>query len=134
LIKAEPYTVTHTEKSAMKKQTFAFALIATSFGLGTLFSQGAVAQEGAPPEAAPPAPAAAEDEKELAVLPEFKKVDANEDGMIDSTEAVALAETLEEEHQIVFEFRTVDENADGLINDQEYVAYDGMLAERLGIA
>lgn len=107
----------------MKKQMFALALVATGLGLGTFLMQGALAQG-----------AAAEEEDKLAVLPEFKAVDANEDGMIDSTEVESLTETLKERHAIDFQFRAVDENGDGLINDQEYVAYDRMLAERLGIA
>jgi len=100
----------------MKEQLMAAALIATGFGLV------AVAQEGAP------------EEEELAVLPEFKSVDANEDGMIDVAETKELTEMLEEEHQIEFQFETVDENRDGLINNEEYVAYDAVLKERLGIA
>jgi hypothetical protein len=104
----------------MKLKLIATALIATPFAVA------AIAQEGSP------APAA--EDKELAVLPEFKAIDANEDGMIEATETESLAKMLREEHQVVFQFQTVDRNSDGLINAQEYVAYDGVLKERLGIA
>ncbi len=103
----------------MKLTTIAAAMLAAGFGTAV------VAQDAAPSKA--------ETEK-LAVLPEFKAVDANEDGMIDVAETESLAKMLEEEHQVSFEFDTVDKNEDGLINTQEYVAYDAMLGERLGIA
>lgn len=102
----------------MRVKLIATALLATPFAIA------AVAQEGAP------APA----DKELAVLPEFKTIDANEDGMIEANETESLAKMLREEHQVVFQFQAVDRNSDGLINTQEYVAYDGALKERLGIA
>lgn len=105
----------------MKKQ-----LLATLIGMG--FSIVAVAQDGA---AQPQAP---QDKDALAVLPEFKAVDANKDGMIDADEASALTKTLQEEHQIQFQFETVDTDRDGVINDREYVAYDHMLKQRLGIS
>ena len=98
----------------MKLKLIAAALIAVPFA--------ALAQEEAPKQA------------ELAVLPEFKTVDANENGMIEATETAALAKMLRDEHQIVFQFDSVDRNKDGAINAAEYVAYDGMLKERLGIA
>ena len=121
----------------MDKKLLATALVLAGFATGV------AAQEGAPPQApgaaqqgpgAPPAGAAATEEEELAVLPEFKAVDANEDGMIQENETEALAKVLEEDHRIEFQFDVVDENRDGQINNAEYVAYDAMLAERLGIA
>ena len=71
---------------------------------------------------------------ELAVLPEFKTVDTNKDGMIAADETQKLAKMLEEEHNIVFRFEVADENQDGVIDNREYVAYDRFLKERLGIA
>lgn len=109
----------------MKKQLFPVALIATGLGATVL----AFAQAVSPP-AQPGQPT----EQELAVLPEFKEVDANENGMIEAAETEGLAEQLREEHQISFQFEAVDRNRDGMINTQEYVAYDAVLKERLGIA
>jgi hypothetical protein len=101
----------------MNKQLFPIALLATGLG-ATAFAQ-VVSQP---------------DEPELAVLPEFKTVDANENGMIEAAETEGLTEQLKEEHQISFQFEAVDRNRDGMINTQEYVAYDAVLKERLGIA
>jgi Ca2+-binding EF-hand superfamily protein len=109
--------VNHREKTDMNKKLLAAALVLAGFA-----TVGA-AQEGAGTE-----------EEKLAVLPEFKAVDANEDGMIQASETEALAKELEEEYSIEFRFEVVDENRDGQINTVEYVAYDAMLAERLGIA
>jgi Ca2+-binding EF-hand superfamily protein len=102
----------------MKKYSFPIALLATGIA-ATAFAQ-AVTQ----------APA----DEELAVLPEFEAVDANENGMIEATETESLAKMLKDEHQIAFQFDSVDRNQDGQINTQEYVAYDAVLKERLGIA
>ena len=102
----------------MKKHSFPIALIATGLA-ATAFAQ-----------AVTPAP----EEAELAVLPEFEAVDANENGMIEATETEGLAKMLKDQHQIAFQFESVDRNRDGRINVQEYVAYDAVLKERLGIA
>ena len=101
----------------MNKALFPLALLATGLGAAAL------AQE-----------VAEQTEPELAVLPEFKSVDANENGMIEANETEDLAEQLKEEHEIAFQFEAADRNRDGMINTQEYVAYDGVLKERLGIA
>ena len=106
----------------MNKQLFPVALLATGLGATAL----AFAQAVSPPSQAT--------EHELAVLPEFTDVDANENGMIEAAETEALAEQLKEAHQISFQFEAVDRNRDGMINTQEYVAYDAVLKERLGIA
>jgi hypothetical protein len=106
----------------MKKYSYPLALLATGLA-ATAFAQ-AVAQ----------GPAQAAAEEELAVLPEFKAVDANEDGGIQAAETEGLAKMLKDQHQIAFQFEAVDRNRDGEINPQEYVAYDGVLKERLGIA
>jgi Ca2+-binding EF-hand superfamily protein len=101
----------------MNKQLLFTSLIA--IGLSPV----ALAQE------AGPAP-----EDELAVLPAFKAVDSNQDGMIDTAETEPLAEMLEQQHQIEFRFETVDVNEDSVIDAREYIAYDAVLKERLGIA
>ncbi len=101
----------------MKTQLIVTALFATS--LGTV----AAAQEK---DANP--------EEELAVLPAFDTVDANEDGMVDAAESETLMKVLEEEHQITFQFEAADSNQDGLINSREYIAYDAVLKDRLGIS
>jgi len=106
----------------MNKQLFPVALLATGLGATVL----AYAQAVSPP--------AQPTEQELAVLPEFESVDANENGMIEAAETEGLAEQLKDEHQISFQFEAVDRNRDGAINTQEYVAYDAVLKERLGIA
>ena len=103
----------------MNKQLFPIALIATGLGATALAFAQAVSEQKEP---------------ELAVLPEFKSVDANENGMIEAAETERLAEQLKEAHQITFQFEAVDRNRDGMINTQEYVAYDAVLKERLGIA
>jgi hypothetical protein len=103
------------------KQVLAGAFIATAFGTIALAQEGAPEGEGAPSE-------------ELAVLPQFEAVDANQDGMIDQTETEALAEVLADEHEIAFEFESVDQSQDGVIDSQEYIAYDFALREQLGIA
>jgi hypothetical protein len=103
----------------MKRQSIAAVVICAGLSLSAL------AQEGA---------GASDDDTGLFVLPEFKSVDRNKDGMIDLIESETLAATLVEEHGIAFQFLVIDVNHDDLINNQEYVAYDAALAERLGIA
>lgn len=103
----------------MNKQLFPIALIATGLGATALAFAQAVPEQKEP---------------ELAVLPAFKSVDANENGTIEAAETERLAEQLKEAHQITFQFEAVDRNRDGMINTQEYVAYDAVLKERLGIA
>lgn len=127
----------------MNKNLFPVALLATGLGATAL----ALAQGVSPPtqqqpsQQRPSQPAQSQPtrpsqaaQQELAVLPEFAEVDANENGMIEAAETEALAEQLKEDHQISFQFESVDRNRDGMINTQEYVAYDAVLKERLGIA
>ena len=106
----------------MKKYAYPVGLLATGLA-ATAFAQ--AVSEG---------PSQAPTEQELAVLPEFEAVDANENGRIEAAETEDLAKMLKDQHQIAFQFEAVDRNRDGLINPQEYVAYDGVLKERLGIA
>jgi Ca2+-binding EF-hand superfamily protein len=103
----------------MKKYSYPIALLATGLA-ATAFAQAVSSQ--------------APTDEELAVLPEFEAVDANENGRIEAGETEDLAKMLNDQHQIAFQFEAVDRNRDGLINPQEYVAYDGVLKERLGIA
>jgi hypothetical protein len=103
----------------MKTQLCAFAFIASAFATS------AWAQIGVEAEL---------DGDDLAVLPEFKAVDSNEDGLINLAETESLAKLLLEEHEVVFKFEEVDENRDGLINNEEYIAYDQTLQEQLDIA
>ena len=132
----------------MNKHLFPIALLATGLG-ATAFafaqavsqptqsaqqpSQQRPAQPSQPTQAQPSRPSQSA-QADLAVLPEFKEVDANENGMIEAAETETLAEQLKDEHQISFQFEAVDRNRDGMINTQEYVAYDAVLKERLGIA
>jgi len=112
----------------MNKPLFSLALLATGLAATAL----GYGQAAAPP--ARPAEPLQATEQELAVLPQFKSVDANENGRIEASETEGLTEQLKEEHQISFQFEAVDRNRDGMINAQEYVAYDAVLKERLGIA
>ena len=105
----------------MKKEVLAITLIALGFGSAVL------AQDGAGAAITPEA-------DDLAVLPGFKSVDANQDGMIDKAEGEALTKVLQAEYQVEFQFDSADKSHNGLIDAQEYIAYDLMLKERLGIA
>ena len=73
-------------------------------------------------------------DQELTVLPDFKSIDTNADGMITMAETEVLADLLKQEHEIEFRFDAVDENRDGQINSKEYMAYDARLRKELGIA
>lgn len=106
----------------MKKQIIATALVALGCGPAVWAQQEAGAGAGIA------------EEDELAVLPEFKSVDANEDGMIDTAEGEMLTDTLKEEHNVEFQFETVDRSQDGLIDVREYTAYDATLKQQLGIS
>lgn len=105
----------------MKKEMLAIALIAVGFGPSVLAQVGAGA-------------AVAPEEEELAVLPGFRSVDENQDGMIDKAESAVLTRSLEEKYEIEFQFESADTSHNGLIDAQEYIAYDSVLKERLGIA
>ncbi len=109
-------------RSSITQRNMNTKLLATTLVLAG-FATAGTAQEGAETGA-----------EELAVLPDFNAVDANEDGMIQATEAEPLAKLLEEDHNVEFRFEVVDENRDGQIDTAEYLSYDIMLAEQLGIA